>query len=233
MGSIGMTLATVALSATTAAAQQYVISTYAGGAPPLTEAAQATAVSVGSPISVATDEEGNVYFASPDLNAVFQLNPGGVLKRVAGSSKTGYSGDGGPATEARMNLGFGNSEAPSAGLAIDKAGNLFVADTGNHCVRRVSTSGIITTVAGTGQEGFSGDGAPAVNAKLDFPWGVALDSAGNLFIMDPFNFRVRRVSTSGIISTLAVINGWALAVDAAGGRLCHKPRQRTRAWRNQ
>ena len=83
-----------------AAAQQYVISTYAGGAPPVAAPVQGTSVSVGAPISVATDEKGKVYFASPDLNAVFNLDPSGILTRIAGTSKRGYSGDGGPATEA-------------------------------------------------------------------------------------------------------------------------------------
>jgi len=214
MGSIRMTFATVALSATIAAAQQYVISTYAGGAPPVAAPVQATSVSIGSPISVAADDNGNVYFASPDLNAVFKLDPGGMLTRVAGNSKRGYSGDGGAATDAKMNLLFGNASALSAGLAIDKKGNLFIADTSNHCVRRVSTNGTITTVAGTGVYGFSGDGGPAVDAKLAYPWGVAVDPAGNLFILDTFNYRVRKVAPSGIITTLAtVVAGWALAVD--------------------
>src|SRR5215471_9746282 len=214
MGSIRMSFATVALSATIAAAQQYVISTYAGGAPPVAVPVQATSVSIGSPISVATDDNGNVYFASPDFNAVFKLDPGGMLTRVAGNSKRGYSGDGGAATDAKLNLLFGNASALSAGLAIDKKGNLLIADTSNHCVRRVSTNGTITTVAGTGVYGFSGDGGPAVDAKLAYPWGVAVDAAGNLFILDTLNYRVRKVAPSGIITTLAtVVSGWALAVD--------------------
>ena len=170
-----------------AAAQQYVISTYAGGAPPVATPVLATSVSIGAPISVATDEKGNVYFASPDLNAVFKLDPSGVLTRVAGNLKRGYSGDGGPATEAKMNLFLGNSSAVSSGLAVDKDGNLFIADTSNHAIRRVSPDGIITTVAGTGVAGFSGDGGAAIDAKLSYPWGVAVDAAGNLFILDTFN----------------------------------------------
>jgi sugar lactone lactonase YvrE len=214
MGPIRMTFTTVALSATIAAAQQYVISTYAGGAPPVAAPVQATHVSIGSPISVVADDNGNVYFASPDLNAVFKLDPGGMLTRVAGNSKRGYAGDGGADIDARMNLFFGNASALSAGLAIDKKGNLFIADTTNHCVRRVSTDGTITTVAGKGVPGFSGDGGPAVDAKLAYPWGVAVDRAGNLFILDTFNYRVRKVAPSGIITTLAtIVAGWALAVD--------------------
>src|SRR5689334_23350947 len=97
-------------------AQQYVISTYAGGAPPVAAPVQGTSVSVGAPISVAADETGNVYFASPDLNAVFKLDPSGVVTRVAGNSKPGYSGDGGRATDAKLNLYFGNASAVSSGL---------------------------------------------------------------------------------------------------------------------
>ncbi|MBZ5617725.1 MAG: hypothetical protein LAQ69_03160 [Acidobacteriia bacterium] len=196
------------------AAQQYVISSYAGGAPALAAAVPGTSVSIGAPISVATDEKGNVYFASPDLNSVFKLDPSGVLTLFAGSSKPGYSGDGGPAIAAKMNLFFGNASAVSSGLAVDKAGNLFIADTSNHCVRRVAPDGIITTVAGTGVRGFSGDDGPAVVAKLAYPWGVAVDPAGNLFILDTLNYRIRKVSTTGIITTLAnVVGGWGLAVD--------------------
>jgi hypothetical protein len=91
------------------AAQQYVISSYAGGAPALAAAVQGTSVSIGAPISVATDEKGDPYFASPDLNSVFKLDPSGVLTLFAGSSKPGYSGAGDPATAAKMNLFFGNA----------------------------------------------------------------------------------------------------------------------------
>jgi uncharacterized protein (TIGR03437 family) len=216
MRSTRTALTAVVLLSSAASAQQYVISTYAGGAPPLAAPIQGTSVSIGAPISVAADEKGNVYFASPDLNAVFKLDPSGLLTRVAGSSRLGYSGDGGPATAANMNLWFGNAAAPSSGLAVDRAGNLFIADTSNHCVRRVSPDGIIVTVAGKGVAGFSGDGGPAVDAKLVYPWGVAVDPEGNLFIMDAFNFRVRKVSTSGIITTMASVVGWAVAVDSAG-----------------
>lgn len=196
-----------------AAAQTYVISSYAGGASPVAAPVQGTGVSIGAPVRVATDEKGNVYFASPDLNAVFKLDAAGILTRIAGSSKPGYAGDGGPATNARMRLSFANASSVSSGLAVDTGGNVFIADTGNHCVRRISPSGIITTVAGTGAPGFSGDGGPAIEAKLASPWGVAVNGAGDLFILDTFNYRVRKVSAKGIIATLGSVSGWALAVD--------------------
>ena len=111
--------------------------------------------------------------------------------------RPGYGGDGGPATSARLRLGF------LGGLAVDGSGNLFIADTGNHAVRRVSPNGTITTVAGTGLGGFSGDGGPAATAQLANPTGVAVDRAGNLFVSDYGNFRIRKVSRNGIISTVA------------------------------
>ena len=117
MRSIRRTCSVVGLLSSIAAGQQYTISTYAGAASTIVAAVQGTSVAIGAPISVATDEKDNVYFASPDLNAVFKLDSSGVLTRIAGNSKRGYSGDGGPATEAQLNLIFGNSSAPSSGLA--------------------------------------------------------------------------------------------------------------------
>jgi len=184
----------------TVAAQQYVISTYAGGAPPATPA-PAVDVSIGSASGIATDATGNVYFASSDLNSVFKLDRSGVLTRVAGNSRPGYSGDGGPATSARLQLGTGFFFIP-AGVAVDNAGALFIADTGNDRIRRISPSGIITTVAGGGPTEF-GDGGPATSASLSYPTGVAVDGAGNLFIADLGKNRVRKVSPSGIIVTVA------------------------------
>ena len=112
----------------------------------------------------------------------------------AGGASAGFSGDGGPAANAQLN-------GPQA-LAIDAAGNIYVADTFNHRIRKIAAaSGVITTVAGNGASGFSGDGGPATNAQLIAPTGVAVDAAGNLYIGD-LN-RVRKVSTTGIISTVA------------------------------
>jgi DNA-binding beta-propeller fold protein YncE len=119
------------------------------------------------------------------------------LKTVVGTGEAGYAGDDGPAAQVRVNGPFD--------LTFDGTGNLFFADTFNHCVRRVDAgSGHIRTVAGTGESGFSGDGDAATRACLNEPYGVALDRAGNLFIVDRRNRRVRRVDArSGIISTIA------------------------------
>lgn len=173
-------------------ADDYVISTIAGGAPPPTPIAAASA-SIGPPSGIVADPAGNVYFSS--LNCVFKLDGSGILTRVAGNSRAGYSGDGGPATSAQLNN--------PAGLAIDSAGNLYIADYLNMRVRRVSPDGLIVTWTGSGAEGYSGDGGAATSAQLDYPAGLAVDSDGSLYIADLYNNRVRRVSKAGIITTVA------------------------------
>jgi DNA-binding beta-propeller fold protein YncE len=113
--------------------------------------------------------------------------PAQIITTVAGNGVAGYSGDGGAAGGAQLNNPFG--------VAVDGAGNLFIGDTWNHRIRRVDgVTGIITTVAGNGVEGFCCDGAPATSARLNSPFGVAVDSSGNLFISDFGNHRIRKVT---------------------------------------
>ena len=119
----------------------------------------------------------------------------GIITTVAGTGDEGFSGDGGPATSARLNRPWA--------IALDGAGNLYITDLRNIRIRKVDTSGTITTVAGTGEEGFSGDGGPATSAQLFGPRGVALDGAGNLYIADTGNIRIRKVDTAGTITTVA------------------------------
>ncbi len=202
MRSTRTALAAVVLVSSAAAAQQYAISTVAGG-PPAPAAQPALDLTIGFAIAVTADATGNVYFTSADLNSVFKLDANGTVTRVAGNTIAGYAGDGGQATSAELNLRVAVGLATPGGLAVDRAGYLFIADTGNHRIRRVSPGGVITTVAGTGKSGFSGDGGPAIAAELDWPAGITLDSAGNLFIAERGNNRVRRVSAGGIITTVA------------------------------
>jgi trimeric autotransporter adhesin len=173
-------------------AQQYTISTVAGGAPPSTPVA-ATSISIGRPQRVTADAAGNFYFTS--LNCVFKVDSGGTLTRIAGNSRAGYSGDGSPATQAQLN-------AP-AGLAIDASGDIFIADAGNNVVREITPDGKIQTVAGNGTQGYSGDFDVATQAQLHSPSGVAVDAAGNLYIADSGNNVIREVTTDGSISTFA------------------------------
>jgi uncharacterized repeat protein (TIGR01451 family) len=173
-------------------AVQYVISTYAGGFPAPT-AAVATNYALNGVSSVAIDQFGNTYLIS-GLDCVFKADPAGNLTRVAGTCRPGYSGDGGPAVQAQLNY--------PRGLAVDSAGNLYIADQFNNRIRKVDASGIITTVVGTGAWGYNGDNIPATSAQLYSPQGICLDTAGNLYIADFGNFRIRKV-TGGIISTVA------------------------------
>jgi sugar lactone lactonase YvrE len=125
---------------------------------------------------------------------VWKVDPQGHVAEYAGSGTRGFSGDGGPADQARL-------RSPR-GLAVDEAGNLYIADTGNNRVRRVATDGTISTVAGSGSAGYSGDGGPAVEAGLNFPYDVAVDAQGNLLIADLRNGRLRRVNREGVIETV-------------------------------
>ena len=158
-----------------------------------TSGVQAMNAPLGNLQGVALDAQGNVYASDSENNIVVRISPDGVLTIVAGNGNKGYSGDGGPATSASLSV--------PAGLAVDSAGNLYIADSWNDRIRKVS-GGTITTVAGSGVGGFSGDGGPASSASLSNPTGLALDSAGNLYIADTYNQRIRRVS-GGTITTVA------------------------------
>ena len=156
----------------------------------------ATSASLNTAIGVAVDAGGSLYIADEQNQRIRKVSPSGFITTAAGSAGSGFfSGDGGPATSARL-------RQPN-GVAVDGAGNLYIADSGNRRIRKVGTDGIITTVAGNGDFGFSGDGGPATSARLDFPKGVAIDAAGNLYIADSDNHRIRKVSPDGIINTVA------------------------------
>ena len=146
------------------------------------------------PVGVAVDKAGNLYIADFFSQRIRRVDPTGTITTVAGIGEPGYSGDGGPAVKARLSF-------PS-GVAADNAGNVYITDTGNNRVRRIDTTGTITTIAGTGEGGYDWEG-PAVEAKLAGPRGVALDDAGNLYFTGPYNFGIRRVDASGILSEVA------------------------------
>lgn len=143
--------------------------------------------------SVAVDGKGNLFISGN--NRIRRVDPSGTITTVAGNGTGGFAGDGGPATLAELNFPYG--------IVFDAAGNLYIAEIGNNRVRKVDTSGIITTVAGGGFAGFSGDGGPATSASLNEPFAVAVDSANNLYIADTFNNRARKVDTQGNITTVA------------------------------
>ncbi|GAB3690750.1 hypothetical protein GCM10027592_08230 [Spirosoma flavus] len=155
----------------------------------------ATNASLAYPIGVAIDTLGNFYIVDSDNNRIRKVTTSGTITTVAGNGTPGFSGDGGPATAASL-------DNPNS-VAVDSLGNLYIADFNNHRIRKVTTSGIITTVAGSGTFGFGGDGRPATSAKLWYPRGVAVDGRGNLYIADFYNYRIRKVDTSGVITTVA------------------------------
>ena len=185
---------TLALSCSCALAQQYTISTIAGGSPPPTPV-PATGTSIGQPRGVAVDPAGNVYLSSG--NCVFKLGTNGTLSLFAGNSRAGYSGDGGPALSAQLNQ--------PAGVAVDSKGDVYIADSQNNVVRIVTPDGIINTFAGSGTAGYAGDSGQAAGggAALNNPLGLALDKAGNLYIADNYNHAIRIVTTDGNINTFA------------------------------
>ncbi len=155
----------------------------------------ATSAELLYPLGVAVDSAGNLFIADTSNHRIRMVTPGGTISTVAGSSNGGYAGDGGPATSAELHC--------PAGVAVDSAGDLFIADTYNSRIRMVTPGGTISTVAGNGAFGYSGDGGPATSAELNLPNGVAVDSAGNLFIADMDNNRIRMVTPGGTISTVA------------------------------
>jgi len=159
----------------------------------------ATNATLNYPNGVAVDGQGNLYIADSVNNVIRKINASGIITTVAGNASqgAGYSGDGGAATNATLN-------SPIV-VRVDTAGNLYIADVGNNVIRKVNTSGIITTVAGNYSlgGGYSGDGGAATNAALNQPHGVVLDGTGNLYVSEGGNNVVRKVNAAGIISTVA------------------------------
>jgi sugar lactone lactonase YvrE len=146
------------------------------------------------PAGVAVDAFGDLFISDWGNHRVREVTPDSVIRTVAGNGTYGFSGDGGPATSAQLNY--------PTGLAVDGSGNLFISDPGNHRVRKVNTEGLISTVAGNGQFGYSGDGGSATSAQLS-PGGIAVDGSGNLFIVDSGNNRIRKITPDGVIRTVA------------------------------
>ena len=151
-----------------------------------------------SACGLAIDTSGNIYIADGIMHTVHKLDLNGIITTIAGNRTEGYSGDGGPATDAQMKFPYN--------VAVDVTGNLYIADLHDNRIRKVDTNGIITTVAGNGMGGYSGDGGPATDAMINSPNDVEVDAAGNLYIADTENRRIRKVDSSGIITTVVGAN---------------------------
>jgi len=166
------------------------------------------------PVFVAVDEADNIYFSDYNKHRIRKITRDGLVTTIAGTGSPGHSGDGGKATLAELDT--------PVGVAVDRLGNLYFSEPNNHLVRRINlNTGIIQTIAGDGTAGNSGDGGPATLARLDGPWGLAVDAAGNLFIADAAQDVIRKISTNGVITTevpraAGLGQPVALAFDPAG-----------------
>jgi sugar lactone lactonase YvrE len=155
----------------------------------------ATKASFETPSHVVQDKSGNFYISDFTGQRIRKVTPAGTISTYAGTGISGFSGDGGPANAAKLSY--------PTGLVLDSAGDIIVADGGNNRIRMIDTTGKITTIAGTGASGYTGDGGPAILATFNQPWGLTYGSKGDLFIADLGNCAVRFVNTSGIINTYA------------------------------
>jgi trimeric autotransporter adhesin len=182
-------------------AQAQIITTIAGGGTSgLGDGGPANNCELLQPYSTAVDAAGNIYIADAGNNRIRKVNNSGVIATVAGTGAGGYNGDNIEATNAEL---FG-----PVGIAVDASGNLFISDDYNNRIRKVNTFGTITTIAGTGTAGYTGDNGPATSAQLNGPHGIALDDSNNICIADYGNNSVRKInSATGIITTIGGING--------------------------
>ena len=167
----------------------------------------ATEAGLQDPQGVALSPDGSLFIADSDNGRIRRVSPDGIITTVAGGGSFDFSSDGGPATEARLRN--------PGGVAVASDGSVYIADSDNHTIRRVGTDGIITTVAGNGEAGFSGDGGLATEAELDDVDGVAVSADGTFYIADSDNGRIRRVSPDGIITT--VVGDGAFGFSGDGG----------------
>lgn len=163
-----------------------VITTIAGNGP----------VTFSFPQAIVIDHSDNIYVADTSHHVIRKIDTAGGIQTIAGNGSRGFAGDNGTATAAQL--------ASPNGVALDSGGNLFIADSGNKRIRKVDANGVITTIAGTGLAGFSGDNGPAVSAALSLPVGLAVDGAGDLFVADVLNMRLRRIDAlTSVITTVA------------------------------
>ncbi len=155
----------------------------------------ATMAKLNTPLGIAVDNSGNIFIGDDYNYCIRKIDPSGNISLYAGTNNSGYTGDGGPATLAQISWTYG--------LATDLSGNLYLCDGENNCIRKINTAGIISTIAGTGIRGFSGDNGPATLCQLNKPTGVFADNAGYVYIADFNNHRIRRIDPNGMITTYA------------------------------
>jgi trimeric autotransporter adhesin len=174
---------------------QIITTVVGGGTGGLGDGGQATDCELNAPELITKDGAGNLYIADRENSRIRKVTAGGVITTIAGTGVAGYSGDSGPATLAALNGPFA--------IALSTSGDVFFSDMDNHCIRKINSTGTISTVAGTGALGFNGDGIQATAAQLSRPAGVSIDNIGNIYFADNGNHRVRKIDLSGVISTIA------------------------------
>ena len=152
------------------------------------------------PRDIAIAADGSLFIADTRNHSIAKVGPDGIISTVVGGGAPGYSGDGGPATRARLN--------GPRDVEIGPDGSLYIADTDNHCIRQVTPDGVITTLAGSGTSGYCGDGMSAANARVAYPQDVALGADGSLYFTDTGNHRIRQVTCEGTIRTVAGTGVW-------------------------
>jgi VCBS repeat-containing protein len=154
----------------------------------------ATSAQLRNPYSIAVDAAGTIFIGDDGNNRIRKVDAQGTITTYAGTGTSGFSGDGGPATQANLRV---------ASMTIDAAGTVYFTDQGNGYVRKITPDGIITTIAGSGTTGYSGDGGPGTSARIRSPYGVGVDATGNVYFAEISNHVIRRVTPQGIISTYA------------------------------
>lgn len=177
------------------------------------------------PSSVVVRSTGEVVISDQANFRIREVKLDGTIVTLCGSGRKGYAGDGGPCAVAELSSPVGQAAPPAGRIAIDSEDRIYIADTGNHVVRRVEVDGTINTIVGTGEAGFSGDGGPAVAAQLDTPSDVAVGSNGVVYIADTMNHSVRMVTTDGVITTIAgsSLRGYAGDGGPAADALLDRP----------
>ena len=165
----------------------------------------ATSAQLNWPRDTSVGADGSLYIADTNNNRIRKVAPDEIISTVVGTGRSGYSGDGGLATNAQLNR--------PRDVEVGADGSLYIADTDNHCIRKVTPDGVISTLAGIGASGYSGDGGPATSAQLAWPQDVTVGTDGSLYFTDTGNHRIRKVSLDGTISTAVGTGVWGYSGD--------------------